>query len=230
MIRLSAFADRFRWPVLAAWLVIVVVSAVASAGLNDLLSNRFDIPGTESTKVLDLLNEDFGQRGDSSFVLVTATQNGKAPTPALIKDTEAAAQRAAKALGSARVATVQTSGSLAYVGIGTTQEPAAAQLKVPQMREAIGPVPGSTTYLTGQTAINRDLQPIIQDDLQRGLMITIPIAIIVLLFIFGTLISTFVPFIFVLATVPTTLGVVWIAAHQMNMAIYVTNLVELIGV
>ena len=230
MIRLSAFADRFRWPVLAAWLVIVVVSAVASAGLNDLLSNRFDIPGTESTKVLDLLNKDFGQRGDSSFVLVTATQNGKAPTPALIKDTEAAAQRAAKALGSARVATVQTSGSLAYVGIGTTQEPAAAQLKVPQMREAIGPIPGSTTYLTGQTAINRDLQPIIQDDLQRGLMITIPIAIIVLLFIFGTLISTFVPFIFVLATVPTTLGVVWIAAHQMNMAIYVTNLVELIGV
>lgn len=230
MIRLSAFADRFRWPVLACWLVIVVISAVASSGLNDLLSNRFDIPGTESTQVLDLLNKDFGQRGDSSFVLVAATQNGKAPTAAIMKETEAAAKRAANVLGSARVATVQTSGSLAYVGIGTTQEPAAAQLKVPDMRAAIGSLPGSTTYLTGQTAINRDLQPIIQEDLQRGLMITIPIAILVLLFIFGTLISTFVPFIFVLATVPTTLGVVWIAAHQMNMAIYVTNLVELIGI
>ncbi len=39
-----------------------------------------------------------------------------------------------------------------------------------------------------------------------------------------------VPLAFALATVPTTLGIVWIAAHQMNMAIYVTNLVTLIGI
>jgi RND superfamily putative drug exporter len=230
MLRLSAFSDRFRWPVIAGWLVIVAISAYASVGLNDLLSNRFDIPGTESTQVLELLENDFGQRGDSSFVLVTATENGKAPTPAQVKATEAAAARAAEVLGSARAAALQTSGSLTYVGIGTTLEPAAAQLKVPEMRAAIGPIPGVTTYLTGQTALNRDLQPVIADDLQRGLMITIPIAIIVLLFIFGTLVSTLVPFVFVLATIPTTLGVVWIAAHQMDMAIYVTNLVELIGI
>ncbi len=230
MIRFAHFADRFRWPVVAAWVVVVALSAYASAGLNDLLSNRFDIPSTESTQVLNVLQQDFGQRGDSTFVLVTQADGGSKVTPQLLRETTAAAGRAATALGDARVGTVQTSGDLAYVSIGTTLEPGKAQVLVPQMREAIGPISGATTYLSGQTAINRDLQPIVNEDLIRGELIAIPIAIIVLLFIFGTIISTFVPLAFALATVPTTLGIVWIAAHRIDMAIYVTNLVTLIGI
>jgi len=230
MIRLASFADRFRWPVVAAWIVVIALSAYASTGLNDLLSNRFDIPNTESTAVLNVLQKDFGQRGDSTFVLVVQSQDGQKATPALIKQTTAAAQRAADALGSAKVGLVQTNGDLAYASIGTTLEPGKAQVRVPAMRSAIGQIPGADTYLSGQTAINRDLQPIVNEDLVRGELIAIPIAIIVLLFIFGTIISTFVPLAFALATVPTTLGIVWIAAHEINMAIYVTNLVTLIGI
>ncbi|MEI6689197.1 MAG: MMPL family transporter [Thermoleophilia bacterium] len=230
MIRLASFADRFRWPVVAAWIVVIALSAYASTGLNDLLSNRFDIPNTESTAVLNVLQKDFGQRGDSTFVLVVQSQDGQTATPALIKQTTAAAQRAADALGSAKVGLVQTNGDLAYASIGTTLEPGKAQVRVPAMRSAIGQIPGADTYLSGQTAINRDLQPIVNEDLVRGELIAIPIAIIVLLFIFGTIISTFVPLAFALATVPTTLGIVWIAAHEINMAIYVTNLVTLIGI
>ena len=230
MIRFASFSDRFRWPIVAVWVVVVALSAFASAGLNDLLSNRFDIPDTESTAVLNVLQKDFGQRGDSTFVLVVQTEDGKPATPALVKETTAAAARAADALGDATVGLVQTSDDLAYASIGTTLEPGKAQVRVSAMREAIGTVPGATTYLSGQTAINRDLQPIVNEDLIRGELIAIPIAIIVLLFIFGTLIATFVPLAFALATVPTTLGIVWIAAHEINMAIYVTNLVTLIGI
>jgi RND superfamily putative drug exporter len=230
MLRLAAFADRFRWPVVAAWVVVIALSAYASSGLNDLLSNRFDIPDTESTAVLNVLQQDFGQRGDSTFVLIVQSADGSKATPALIRETTDAAQRAADALGHAKVGLVQSSGDLAYASIGTTLEPAQAQVRVPAMRAAVGELPGATTYLSGQTAINRDLQPIVNQDLVRGELIAIPIAIIVLLFIFGTIISTFVPLAFALATVPTTLGIVWIAAHQINMAIYVTNLVTLIGI
>jgi RND superfamily putative drug exporter len=38
-----------------------------------------------------------------------------------------------------------------------------------------------------------------------------------------------VPLIFALVSIPTTLGLVWIFAHTMDMAIYVTNIVTLIG-
>jgi uncharacterized membrane protein YdfJ with MMPL/SSD domain len=51
----------------------------------------------------------------------------------------------------------------------------------------------------------------------------------VLLFMFGTLGAVIVPLLFALATVPTTLGLVWIIAHLGSTAEYVTNIVTLIG-
>ena len=37
------------------------------------------------------------------------------------------------------------------------------------------------------------------------------------------------PFAFAAVTIPSTLGAVWVVAHFMDMAIYVTNIVTLIG-
>jgi len=230
MNRLSTFADRFRWPVVIVWILLIAVSGYASQGLNDLLSNRFDLPDTESTAVLNLLKQDFGQRGDSSYQLIVESADGEPASTSLQRQTLAAAERAAAALGHATIGPLRMAGPLVYTTIGTTLEPAASQLRTEPMRAAIGEVPGARTYLSGQTAINRDLQPLVNDDLLRGEAIAVPIAAFVLLFIFGTLISTLVPLGFALATVPTTLGIVWIAAHQIDMAIYVTNLVTLIGI
>ena len=46
---------------------------------------------------------------------------------------------------------------------------------------------------------------------------------------FGTLVAIGVPFAFAAVTIPSTLGAVWIFAHFMDMAVYVTNIVTLIG-
>ena len=228
MLRLAAFADRYRWPIVAAWIVILALGALASANLASLLSNRYEIPATESTAALNVLQRDFGQRGDAALVLVA--DYGQAPTKAQQRDVAAAAGAVAKAIGNARPAGVQVAGPLAYASIVGDNEPAQVQRQLPRARAALPDVPGATLYVTGQAAINRDLQPIVDEDLVRGELIAIPIAFAVLLFIFGTLISTFVPLVFALATVPTTLGIVWIAAHEVNMPIYVTNLVTLIGI
>src|SRR4029077_2115258 len=62
-----------------------------------------------------------------------------------------------------------------------------------------------------------------------GEAIAVPIALLVLLFMFGTLGAVIVPLAFALTTLPTTLGLVWVVAHFGNMAQYVTNIVTLIG-
>ena len=59
--------------------------------------------------------------------------------------------------------------------------------KTPRMRRAIGHVPGATTYLSGFPALNHDTQPIYNKDLQRGETIAVPIALLVMVFMFGTL-------------------------------------------
>ena len=85
------------------------------------------------------------------------------------------------------------------------------------------------TYLSGYPAINHDTEDIFAEDLARGEAIAVPIALLVMIFMFGTLGGIFVPVVFALVTIPTTLGFVWIFANLMEMAIYVTNIVALIG-
>ena len=97
------------------------------------------------------------------------------------------------------------------------------------MRDAIGTVPDAKTYLTGYPALNHDTQPIYNDDLTRGESIAVPVAILVMAFMFGTAGAFVVPLLFALITIPVTLGFVWVFAHFMDMAIYVTNIVTLIG-
>ena len=77
MIRLADAMRRGRYAVAAAWLVAATLSLAAVTGafgttLNDLLSNRFDLPGTESEHARSLLADHFGQRPDSGYTIVFA--------------------------------------------------------------------------------------------------------------------------------------------------------------
>ena len=86
-----------------------------------------------------------------------------------------------------------------------------------------------TLYLTGQAATEHDLDPVFAEDLKKGeLYLAIPIALVILIFTFGTL-SFLLPFVFALVTIPTTLGIIWIFANYMELTTYLTNLVSLIG-
>ena len=108
-------------------------------------------------------------------------------------------------------------------------DPMEADEHTADMRAAAGKVPGAETWLTGQPAIAADLQPVYEDDLKVGeLYIAVPIALFVLVFVFGTL-AFVIPFLFAFAAIPATLAVVWGFAHVMDMEQTVQNLVTLIG-
>src|SRR5258707_8826932 len=77
--------------------------------------------------------------------------------------------------------------------------------------------------------MNHVTQKIYNEDLGKGEMMAIPCALVVLEFMFGTLGGIAVPFAFAAVTIPSTLGAVFVVAHFMDMAIYVTNIVTLIG-
>ena len=150
--------------------------------------------------------------------------------PATRREIAAAARRAATAVDGARPGPVLAAApNVAYVQINTPLENADAAKATPDMRAALPPIAGAQTYLTGFPAINHDTQKLYNEDLARGESIAVPIALLVLAFMFGTLVAIGIPLAFALVTIPATLGAVWIVAHFMDMAIYVTNIVTLIG-
>jgi RND superfamily putative drug exporter len=226
MARWTRSVIRHRRLIIASWLVLLVLGGAAAANLGDLLTNRFSVPGSDSERGLDLLRERMHERSDGAFTLVAQGRGGP-PDQAAV---EAAARRGARALKDGKAGTVQTAGdNVVFVQITTSLENEDASKRTPDLRKAIGDVPGATTYVSGFPAINHDTQPIYNDDLAKGESIAIPVALLVLAFMFGTLGGIAVPFVFAAISIPTTLGFVWIFAHTMDMAIYVTNIVTLIG-
>jgi RND superfamily putative drug exporter len=227
MERWAWFVLRHRWAVLAASLVVFAVAGWASSQLGDLLTNRFTLPGTDTQRAERILERSFGQRSTGSFTLVATTQED---TGALVPLVASAAARAAAELPTARVVAVQpVAEGIVTAQIVSDLEPADAKGHTDAMRAAIGELPGARTYLTGQAATERDLDPVFEDDLQKGeLMIAVPIALVLLVWTFGTL-AFLLPLAFSVVTIPTTLGIIYVFANVMELTTYITNMVSLIG-
>jgi RND superfamily putative drug exporter len=220
---------RYRWAVVVAWLAVLFVSLVAMSGLSDLLTNRFSLPGTDTAKVDEILENEFGQKSTGSFMLVfQADEPGAAER--LVPEVRAAAERASEKLPTSTVADVQAvSGEVVAGTIASNLEPADAKGFTDEMRAAAGEVEGGELLISGQAAIEHDLDPVFSHDLKIGeLYIAIPIALLILVFVFGTL-AMLVPFLFAAATIPATLGIIWIFANFMELTTYLQNLVMLIG-
>jgi RND superfamily putative drug exporter len=221
---------RNRKKVLALWLVLFLAGGYAAANVGDLLSNRFSVPGSDAERGLDLLKDRFDERGDGAFTLVVRTNEPVARTAAVRREVADAARKAAAAVEGGRPGPVLIAApNVAYVQINTPLENADAAKVTPDLREALPDIPAARSYLSGFPAINNDTQKLYNEDLARGESIAIPIALLVLAFMFGTLVAIGIPLAFALVTIPSTLGAVWIIAHFMDMAIYVTNIVTLIG-
>ncbi|HEV3480319.1 MAG TPA: MMPL family transporter, partial [Gaiellaceae bacterium] len=219
---------RLRWAVLGAWIVLLIIGGAAASGVSDLLTNRFVLPGAESEQAGKILEESFGQKPEGSFSLVVQGKPGSAQT--LIAPALAAAKRAARELPTGKVVAVRpVSDRVVSASIASELQPADAKGHTEEMRAAAGGIPGARVYLTGQSAIESDLEPVQNRDLKVGeLYIAIPVALAILVFVFGTL-AFAIPFMLAVFAIPVTLGLVWIFANFMTLSTYLTNMVALIG-
>ena len=149
---------RYRWAVVGIWAVVFLASLMAMSGLSDLLTNRFSLPGTDSARTEKILEEHFGQRSDGSFTIVVRGQPGSAE--ALASEVDQAALKASDVVPGSEVASVQpVSDSVVSALIVSTLEPADAKGYTDDVREAIGEIPGAEVYVSGQAAIESDLDP-----------------------------------------------------------------------
>jgi uncharacterized membrane protein YdfJ with MMPL/SSD domain len=224
--RLTRFVLRRRWVVLGAWVVLFGVCGLASSQLSALLTNRFTLPGTETHRAEDILEEHFGQRSTGTFTIVAVTDGG---ATAVVPQLRSVAETAAAELPTGRLVSVAAvNDDIALAEIVSNLEPADSKGRTDEMREAVGRLQGAETFVTGQAAIEHDLDPVFAEDLARGELIAVPIALLLLVFTFGTL-AFLLPFAFTVVTIPTTLGIVWVFANFMELTTYLTNLVTLIG-
>jgi putative drug exporter of the RND superfamily len=81
----------------------------------------------------------------------------------------------------------------------------------------------------GDLTINHEFNHIAEEDLVRAEMIGIPIALIILIVVFGALVAAIVPIGLALISIAVALGLVTIAGQFGSLSFFITNMVTLIG-
>ena len=225
--RWTRFVLRFRFAVLACWLAVVVAGVWSSAQLPALLANSFAVPGTDSERARVILARDFGEHAEGAFTVVFQVR--RPSDRALRTRLQRRLERAAHAVPTGRAGTLRAGGGVLYGDVETTLALPDAKRYTAALRRALSDPGGPAALVTGQPALQHDLDPVFAADLRRGEAIALPAALLVLVAVLGLSLAVAIPFVFAACTIAGTLAALYGVAHVLSPATYVTNLVVLVG-
>ena len=234
--RLGRFvARRARW-VIAAWALLLLLALPLVPRVPSVLSaGGFILDDLESARAKATLEAELGVP-PSALVVVFSSPTLVAGTPAFEL---AAAQAMADVPGAPHVARVvshlvqprqvSSDGHTAYDIVFLDLPPDDSPDALPVLRERLHPAPGLDVELAGGPAFYGDVQTVSEHDLQRSELISLPLAALALLIVFGSLVAAGLPLAVGGASVLVALAGIFIVGSLMPMSIFVLNLATLLG-
>jgi RND superfamily putative drug exporter len=234
--RVGRWSARHRWPVVITWgglILVAVPLALQTPGA--LRSGGFIRDDLESAQAKALLETEIGVP-EAALVIVLHSDTARAGEPAF----ETAAATALADVPRAEfvrsviphvLSTRQVSadGHTAYdivlLNLSADDSPRA----LPSIRAAIREVPGLEIGLSGGPAFYGDVQEVSEADLQRSEIISLPLAALALLLVFGSVVASAVPLAVGGAAVVVALAGIFLIASATPMSIFALNLATLLG-
>jgi RND superfamily putative drug exporter len=239
MNKLAGFLGRRRRWVLAAWLVIVVAALPFAAKQTDhLTGGGFDVPGSQSKAVTDVLQSEFGAKADGIAVLLEAELGVTAAQQ------QAAVGRVRREVAELEGVTVAPAAAAAarrgLAAEGTALLPLRSDRSADELidsaatlREDLDPgtaAGGVTPYLVGQPTIWAGMQEISKRDLSEAEATGFPLVAIILLVVFGSLAAAALPLALGFVSVLVTGALIYFISLQMTTSVFVTNMASMIGI
>ena len=229
---------RRRWVAALAVVVAAVSLTFASRTSSVLSTGGWYDPSSQSQKVAAQLAADFGQGGSSMVVLFTAPGRTDAASPAFQAQIAQAVAglksdpRVASVVGYAQTgskAFISTSGDASWVLVNLSVSEDQAISAVDGIRSEIHAPSGMTVALTGSAPLAQAQQSQSEADLSQAESVSLPIALFILLLVFGSLVAAGLPLTVAGLTIPTALGIVYFVAQHTLMSIFVTSVITMLG-
>jgi RND superfamily putative drug exporter len=233
---LGRFAVRRRWWIVAAWLAILAVAIpIAPNVVGALRAGGFILDDLESARAKALLQEEL-DAPPSAIVVVYHSDRLKAGSP----EFEAAAAEAIRDVPSAPYVVrvfphtyaprqVSADGRTAYDVVFLSIAPDDSPAALPGIVERLAHPPGIVVEIAGGPAFYGDVQAVSESDLRRSEIISLPLAAIALLIVFGSVVAAGVPLVVGGAAVIVALAAIAGIASLTPMSIFVLNLATLLG-
>ena len=237
-VALARAVSRHRPAVLAGALAILVLAVLSVVRGGSLTSGT--IEGTESARAAALVRGAAGADTDTSVVALFSHRALPATDPlfqgalALQLDKVSARPEVESVVSmlnapqQARSRFVSRDGRSALVLVRLKGDEKAAVKAFPAVSTTLRDGP-FTAAITGKPAFLFDLNTELEHDLLRAELISFPLALVVLLWVFRTLVAAVLPIVVGGLAVLAGVGAVLALSHHVDMAQYTLNVVSLIG-
>ena len=236
---LAGFVVRHRWLVVCAWIGLTGFGVFAAGRLSHRWFESFSIPGYSAYEANQRMVKEFGSGENAPLVLVLSTKGD-------ILKTDGVRQAVNAAVGAnpgARTSSYFSTGNTMYVskdrhttfaeifrtglpGFGSDSGAAQTQQALSQSLP-----PGVRGWVTGRDPLesaaskgNNSGPSVIGETLLGGFG-----ALIILLFVFGTLPAVAMPLLTAAASILNTFTLVWLLTYITNVSIIVEFLIALVG-
>ncbi len=235
--RLGQFTYRYRWAVLLFWAVILVVAAFFAPRLGgQLKGGGFDGSGSEAEQVQDLMVEEFGV-SPATLTIVFEGEGLSAKSDEYQKAEDKALEPLREMEETRFVSTysstqdqrfVSENGEKTYAVIGFNVSVDETQSLVDEVR---GKVRSDelTTYVTGAPAVYLDITNASNEDIRRAEKYAFPLAMVILVIAFGTLVAAGIPVLIGGVSVLTALATLYFLAGVYDMSVFVLSIATMLG-
>ncbi|BAQ09036.1 membrane protein [Bacillus sp. OxB-1] len=222
---LARFVTKGYKAIIVAWLALFLVMAVFAIRLPSMLEgDGFRMDG-EHADVMDIVSDSFGMPAETMFLVFDQTSSEQIQAALDAVEELDVTSNIVSPLDHPEQS--DTASKVSYAMLHFDGDAESMSDVVSDIRKAIGNEPGIT--LTGASAISKDINTASQRDLMTAEAIGLPIAIIVLLFAFGTVVASFVPLIIGIVTVVSAFGILTILGGRFDLSIFVMNIIPMLG-
>ena len=225
---------RFRWYIIALWVVIVLVSVPFAAQIGSVLKGGgYSSKDSESARASTLIKEKLPRPATQLLVIFQST-NTAVSDPLYQKEVNDFVSRArsfSHVTGVIQGGTGQD-GRTTYVTVNfnTGADTVEGQLNDFRTLLPTGSTAGpAQAYLTGEAPFNHDFSQITVQDTEHAEYFALPLALLVLLVVFGTLVGAAMPLLLAIVAVATTMAVIYAIGLHVSMSVFVLNIASIIG-
>jgi len=241
--RFSSNLRRFRWVVFTGWLLAVIPALyLAATQSGHLTGGGFEVEGSQSLHVQYQLEDHFPDQGASPLALVAAPR-----ADATFQDMQHAVTLLKHVAGETASVTVipdhtqppprpdrpyVVSLRVDFNNTGAVDVAKKLRAKLGVDGELPGRIENGSVnlYVIGQGALGAAASAKTKQDIAAAEQWNMPIVLIVLLAVFGSLAAAAIPLALGIGTVIVTMGLVYLLSMFTAMSVFVTSTVSMFGI
>ena len=213
---------RYKF-IIAVWALFIILMGVFAIRLPAILEgDGFRMDG-EHEDVMELVTESFDVPADTLFLVFENVTDEQIEASL----EEVAALELTSAIDSPLDNKAQYKEELAYAPLHFDEDAGDMDEVVTAIRDVTDGEDG--VIVTGEAALTKDINAASQQDLMIAEAIGLPIALVILVLAFGTIVASLIPLVIGVSAVIASFGILTIIGGYTDLSIFVLNIIPMLG-